>query len=444
MSNDVFVSYSSSDRTRALDVARALEALGWKVWIDSWRLLGGQAYRGVIEKELAGVGVVVVLWSGASRESDWVRAEASKGREREVLVPALIERVQPPMPFNELHTLDLADWDGRDARHPGLVALIDGVGAKLGREVPVGHRREPRSRSQRAAMALTPIAAAAALVALVLVWLVLRVGLSTPLVVGLPVFLAVFLFFVRATNTGAWAGRLVQALCGARGVAALLVLTLVLASFSSVSIEGPTGTYYPLAAELRSEEPEAPPVRADSLRIGGRQVRWLLPTPPWGRKLRVAVEGHAEVWVKLYPWRGATLELGDELAPRPVLCLRVNRKAFALVDEATLRIERDGSPAAEALMRAGQGSLLVGGAADLDRFAAQWSEELAVWPGPRERVVAAWCDPVRTEWRERAPALDDEVRVVFTTHGGQVWKSELFRLRGAFTDEECELELQSP
>jgi hypothetical protein len=55
---------------------------------------------------------MIVAWSEASKQSDWVRGEAGIGRERNILVPILFEPVEPPITFRSLHTENLSTWEG--------------------------------------------------------------------------------------------------------------------------------------------------------------------------------------------------------------------------------------------------------------------------------------------------------------------------------------------
>ncbi len=114
MSGYVFISYGRTDRRVAHAVARELDERGFSVWWDP-KIDAGVAYDRVIEAALAAAACVVVLWSAHSVESDWVRAEADDGRKRGLLVPALIEPVNPPLQFRLLETIDLTRWaDDRD------------------------------------------------------------------------------------------------------------------------------------------------------------------------------------------------------------------------------------------------------------------------------------------------------------------------------------------
>jgi hypothetical protein len=111
---DIFLSYARADRERAEQIAKALEAKRWSVWWDV-SLVAGDRYRSKIDEQLRSARCVVVLWSAASIESDWVIDEAEDGKKRKILVQALIEDVQPPHGFRQIQAARLIEWDGRDS-----------------------------------------------------------------------------------------------------------------------------------------------------------------------------------------------------------------------------------------------------------------------------------------------------------------------------------------
>jgi hypothetical protein len=80
----------------------------------------------VIEKALGSAKCVIVLWSAVSVASEWVRNEASEGRRRGILVPVLIEAVDPPLAFRFLNDADLRDRSG-DASDAEFARLIERV-----------------------------------------------------------------------------------------------------------------------------------------------------------------------------------------------------------------------------------------------------------------------------------------------------------------------------
>jgi adenylate cyclase len=103
---DVFVSYANMDRERAKLVVDALRFQGWSVWWDR-QILPGESFAHAIDTAIHDCRCVVVLWSMASVESQWVRSEADEGRRRGILVPVRLDEVRPPRPFDTIHTADL-------------------------------------------------------------------------------------------------------------------------------------------------------------------------------------------------------------------------------------------------------------------------------------------------------------------------------------------------
>ncbi|MFZ2171864.1 MAG: SUMF1/EgtB/PvdO family nonheme iron enzyme [Methylococcaceae bacterium] len=109
---DIFLSYAREDLAKARALAVALEKQGWSVFWDKTSLLAGQDFEEVIEQAIEQAGCMIVAWSMASKKSDWVRGEATLGRERSILVPILFDEVEPPIAFRALHTENFAAWSG--------------------------------------------------------------------------------------------------------------------------------------------------------------------------------------------------------------------------------------------------------------------------------------------------------------------------------------------
>ena len=74
----VSLSYDHDNVARAAAVASALEKAGHSVWWDR-HIHGGAEFQIVIEKAVKDADAVVVLWSGRSIKSAWVRDEAAEG-----------------------------------------------------------------------------------------------------------------------------------------------------------------------------------------------------------------------------------------------------------------------------------------------------------------------------------------------------------------------------
>lgn len=122
---DIFISYSSEDKTRVKIVAEALERKGWSVWWDR-QIPVGQRFDTVIEQELSESKCVVVIWTQRSANSEWVKNEASDAAQRNILVPLLLEDVKIPLAFRRIEAARLIGWSG-EPDHPELTILFNAV-----------------------------------------------------------------------------------------------------------------------------------------------------------------------------------------------------------------------------------------------------------------------------------------------------------------------------
>ena len=134
---DVFISYKSERRPAVRHLATILNLYGYSVWYD-YELEGGVTFDTQIERELKAAKSVVVLWCGRSRESHYVLEEAHIARERGILVPAWLERIELPFGFTRLDTVDLSVWNG-SPRDRHLDALLTQVARKTGRTPHPNH-----------------------------------------------------------------------------------------------------------------------------------------------------------------------------------------------------------------------------------------------------------------------------------------------------------------
>jgi TolB-like protein/tetratricopeptide (TPR) repeat protein len=121
----VFVSYARADQTRVEALVGALSEHGLSVWWDG-HIAGGAAYAREIETSLRAAVAVVVAWSAAAVQSDWVRDEAALARDLGRLVPVRLDDTPAPLGFGQYQLVDLARWDGRpDA--PEIARLIHAI-----------------------------------------------------------------------------------------------------------------------------------------------------------------------------------------------------------------------------------------------------------------------------------------------------------------------------
>jgi len=132
MKDEIFLSYSSSNRKKAQLFAEALKVQGYSVWWDR-KIPPGEKFDTFIQKKLNQAKCVIVLWSEDSVDSDWVKEEASDGENRDILIPALIDDILPPFGFRRIQAAKLVDWDGVSS-HQEFGILLESVAGKLGQK----------------------------------------------------------------------------------------------------------------------------------------------------------------------------------------------------------------------------------------------------------------------------------------------------------------------
>ena len=139
---DIFLSYSREDEARAKNLVAEFEARGWSVFWDR-RIPAGQTWRTHIGSALQNARCVVVTWSKQSVESQWVCEEADEGKSRGVLVPVLLDPVQPPRGFREIQAADLCNWQPGQASER-LAELLEDLQRMLGgQRVSTPERKTP-------------------------------------------------------------------------------------------------------------------------------------------------------------------------------------------------------------------------------------------------------------------------------------------------------------
>lgn len=152
-----YIAYKREDELRVGRIVAALEQHGLDIWWDR-ELPGGEAWRANLTERLDTAGCVVVIWSRASagegRQGHFVREEAQRGLDRDILVAVTIDDVRPPLGFGEIQAIDLRHWKGK-ANDGFLLDLVEAIRAKLeGRPAPppIGPRIRVRRLLQRTAL----------------------------------------------------------------------------------------------------------------------------------------------------------------------------------------------------------------------------------------------------------------------------------------------------
>lgn len=129
--SDVFISYKREERVRVEAIAQALRDLKLNVWFDA-RLQSGKSFDDEINREVRSAKCVLVCWSQAAVASEWVRAEASIGRQRGVLAACFLERCDLYPPFNLVHAEDLSAG-ALDGSNPAWCKIVAQIGHLSGR-----------------------------------------------------------------------------------------------------------------------------------------------------------------------------------------------------------------------------------------------------------------------------------------------------------------------
>jgi hypothetical protein len=126
---DIFLSYSSADKSIVASIAAILSARGWSVWWDH-QIPIGQRFDNVIEAELQSAKCVVVIWTKRAVASEWVKNEANFAASKGILVPLMLEEVQLPINFSRIEAALLMNWKG-EADHPELINFLQSVEATV-------------------------------------------------------------------------------------------------------------------------------------------------------------------------------------------------------------------------------------------------------------------------------------------------------------------------
>lgn len=173
----IFISYARGDRLTVEKLAGALESAGHSVWWDR-HIRGGAAFAKDIESQLEKADAIVVAWSAAANESDWVKDEAVYGRDKGVLIPIRLDKSETPLGFRQYQTLEFEKWRG-DADASEVASLLDAVADLSGAERPA-HVAAPPSFAARMRTDRRLWASAGVVVAALIVSFFLFRGASSP------------------------------------------------------------------------------------------------------------------------------------------------------------------------------------------------------------------------------------------------------------------------
>jgi peptidoglycan hydrolase-like protein with peptidoglycan-binding domain len=161
---DVYLAYAREDREGVRILAEMLQFEGWDVWMDPSVPTGETS--AAIDMKLGSAGAILVLWSGYSRHSEYVRSEAATGLYKNKLIQASLDGEGAPRPFDGIEVIDFAGWTG-ERDHPQWRRIIDAVrlyAGAPGSARPLVQRRAvsgpPAYLEPRRQMAWGPVVAA--------------------------------------------------------------------------------------------------------------------------------------------------------------------------------------------------------------------------------------------------------------------------------------------
>ena len=173
---DVFISYARTERAKAERIRELLESAGLSVFFDVLGLDGGDVFPDVLDREVKSAGCVLGLWSPYALSRSWIRTECLIGKDRGVLVPVLIEPLDPlrdvPAAFYGVQTIDLATFTGAadSAEWRQLMRAIARVlkrpelsPKRVGEEKPGAFVAAMQNGRRRAGSRIVPVAAGLAL-----------------------------------------------------------------------------------------------------------------------------------------------------------------------------------------------------------------------------------------------------------------------------------------
>lgn len=111
----IFFSYASADRQAVLPIARACSIMGQRFFQDILSLEPGQRWERQLYREIETCDLVLVFWSTAAKNSEWVRREVNFALERQNnshrpdIIPYLLEGPPAPVPHEEWQALHFND-----------------------------------------------------------------------------------------------------------------------------------------------------------------------------------------------------------------------------------------------------------------------------------------------------------------------------------------------
>ncbi|MET0244559.1 MAG: DNA/RNA non-specific endonuclease [Flavitalea sp.] len=122
---DVFISYSRKDIKIARKFYELLTSEGFAVWFDE-KIYVGTIWEDMLMSHLLAAKFELVLWTGNSAGSEWVKKEAAVAQALKRLVPVTLDNTGIPEAWQTLQNVMLDNWKPEEP-HPKLEQLLTGI-----------------------------------------------------------------------------------------------------------------------------------------------------------------------------------------------------------------------------------------------------------------------------------------------------------------------------
>ena len=144
---DVFISYARADKTRANQIASALRKLGLSVWLDT-KIESGTTFDNAIEQAAQQASSILVLWTPESSKSEWVRAEALVGKEKNNLVALMLAPCELPIAFR-LTQFEPMYSSRLDENDPAFIKTVERIKDLTNRRLEIEVKQRSRGIRRR-------------------------------------------------------------------------------------------------------------------------------------------------------------------------------------------------------------------------------------------------------------------------------------------------------
>jgi TIR domain/Putative bacterial sensory transduction regulator len=149
MAHDVFICYSSKDKTTADAVCAVLESEGIRCWIAPRDILAGMSYGEAIVNAIHSAKALVLVFSGHANASPQIEREVERAiNQRIPVIPLRIEDVAPDKALE--YFLSTPHW--LDAFTPPLERHLKNLAAQINRLIVTGSKADAQAAKDAAAV----------------------------------------------------------------------------------------------------------------------------------------------------------------------------------------------------------------------------------------------------------------------------------------------------